>query len=114
MRIPLITLVILIISGCSIQTHQSSRKAAPMHNASGSISWSSGLTEEFSMPNSRRTITFKTNDGVVIYTRAKSSKYNPCDLYYHENVKILVCEDEEATLLIDGKRTNTGFFNLYE
>lgn len=106
MRLTVISIFSIFLVGCV-------QKAIPMANANGSLIWASGHTEEFYMPGSRRNISFMTNNGLVIYERIENTKDQPCELFYSHPAKLKICENGEATLILEGKVNNTGFVNLY-
>jgi outer membrane lipoprotein-sorting protein len=82
-------------------------------NENGNIVWASGGNEKFYMPESKNTIAFISNNGVVIYDRDANRSSDGCNYYYKEEAKLKICADGEAVLFQNEKMVNTGFVNLH-
>jgi len=103
-------LLVVFITGCSTPRMSSSLS---IKNANGNISWASGINEKVYMPDSKRTITFISDDSVSAFFGAIEDKDEPCKSYYKNSSKVTICDESDVMLFKDDQLINTGFLNLY-
>ena len=103
-------LLIVFVTGCSTSRMSSSLS---IKNANGNISWASGINEQFYMPDSKRTITFISDDGVSAFYGVLDEKDGSCKSYYKNTSRVTICDEGDVMLFKDELLINTGFLNLY-